>query len=139
MVLSLIVLTGFTAGGYGVALFITLATAVIGIFVTNFIFVLPYILFFGTVSIVSCLTREKIKNKVISIIVRIVYYTAVVTLVYLFCDVISGETLKAILSKGIAYEIVFCLLGIILLYIYELCLNYVNPMIADRIKRITKK
>ena len=81
----------------------------------------------------------KTKTKVISIIVRIVYYTAVVTLVYLFCDVISGETLKAILSKGIAYEIVFCLLGIILLYIYELCLNYVKPMIADRIKRITKK
>ena len=138
-ILSVIVLTGFAAGGFGVSILIYVATSVLGVVFTDVFNALPYIVFFGLVPIISRVCVQFIKNSVLSTIIRVAYCAVCVVTVYLLCDVIANEALKEVLQKGVIYEVAFCAVGGAVLFLYERCLNYIYPALEKRIKRITAK
>ena len=138
-ILSVIVLTGFAAGGFGVSILIYVATGILGIVFTGFLNAMPYVVFFGLVPIVSRIGVRYIKNAFLSTFVCLAYCAACVVSVYLLGDVIASETLSQLLQKGILYEIAFCAAGTVALFVFERCLNYIYPIIEKRMQRFSAK
>ena len=135
---SLVILVGFCAGGYPVAIMIYVVTGLLGAIFTNVVFAIPYMVFFGLVPILSMLIDQYIRNVIVAYVVRIIYCSAVVAVLYFFGNVISGEWLSGIIARGGVYIALLAVAAVLVLLLYERGVRYVQPILDRTVKRITR-
>ena len=136
--LSLVVLVGFCTGGYPVAILIYGATAMLGVLFTNIVYAIPYLVLFGIAPVISVLVSDKVGSVVLAYLIRVLYFSAVVAVVYFFADVITGEWLRSVIAKGVGYTILLGIAAVLVLILYDKGLRYARPHLDRLVKRITR-
>lgn len=115
---------------------IYVATSVLGAIIVNFAFVLPYICFFGLFPIIW-FWLSKMNNKVVPIIVKLVYFNGVAAVIYFFTTAITNARILEYLDGKVIYYFIYTAVCTIVLFVFDYCLTKFSPMLKGYLGKFT--